>query len=210
MTKIRIALFGSYYRGYETLKILLEYKKTNNIEIVGVATDNPYKSFVSPQKRIWQYKTTKKEKEMVKILAKRNNIEVYSGKIKTVFFYKKFKKWNPHICYMGTFGQLLNKKIFTYPKMGFYNLHPCSGEKWPSYIGGNPFKEMIADKKGHTAIVLHKVNEKFDSGKFVDQTKKIKIPKNTTIPTMHKLTSPYAAKLVIKHLKRLINLTPQI
>lgn len=202
MKKIKVALFGSYYRGYEVLKSLLAYQKLHkSIEIVGVATDDPSNSFISPQKRVWQYPHTKKEENMVRILAESNNINVYTERVKIDEFYQKFKQWNPDICYMATFGQLINGRLFSYPKMGFYNLHPSSDDSWPSYVGGNPFKAMIDDHRKYVVITLHEVNEKFDDGKFIDRTKKIHIPKHPTVTGMHKLTSPYAAKLVMKHLE---------
>ncbi len=106
---------------------------------------------------------------------------------------------------MATFGQLIDKGLFTAPKLGFYNLHPSYDDTWPSYVGGNPFQAMIDDGKKHVVITLHEVNEKFDDGALIARTQRLMIPPNATVTDMHKLTSPYAAQLVIKHLQQKIN-----
>ena len=52
---IRVALFGSYYRGYQVLDELLSGPLSAHVTVVGVATDNPDNTFISRAKRVWQY-----------------------------------------------------------------------------------------------------------------------------------------------------------
>src|SRR5687768_18599446 len=76
--KTRVVVFGSFYRGYHILKNLLEDSELQKrIEIVGVATDDPSKSFTSPSKRVWQYTHSQQEEHMMEELAARHGIPVY-------------------------------------------------------------------------------------------------------------------------------------
>src|SRR4051812_11148531 len=81
--RIRIALFGSFYKGFFMLNQLLYGQISNIVTVVGVATDDPTQSYTSPKKRVWQYPHTKYEVQMVKELAKENEIDTYVGRIKT-------------------------------------------------------------------------------------------------------------------------------
>jgi methionyl-tRNA formyltransferase len=53
--KVRIVMLGSFYRGYYLLNELLFGEISQFIEIVGVATDDPKNTFISADKRVWQY-----------------------------------------------------------------------------------------------------------------------------------------------------------
>ena len=53
--KVRLAVFGSFYRGREVLREALQGRLAQFVRVVGVATDDPAKSYVSPGKRVWQY-----------------------------------------------------------------------------------------------------------------------------------------------------------
>lgn len=199
MPKTKVAIFGSFYRGYYVIKEIL---KEDNLQIVGIATDNPSESYVSPSKRVWQYPHTIEEENLTKNLAKTHNIPLYNKQVKTEEFYNIYEnKWKPDICIMATFGQLINEKLFKYPKYGFYNLHPCSNEPWPNYPGPNPFNELIKDKKTEAVIAMHKVNKKFDDGELIELSEPFQIPKAATVIEMHKISSPIAAKLALKNIK---------
>jgi methionyl-tRNA formyltransferase len=202
---IKVALFGSYYRGLCVLEELLKVQAEGIVKVVGVATDNPDKTFVSPHKRLWQYPHTQNEKTMVADLARAGNLPVYSERIKTFKFYDIFEnQWKPDICYMATFGQLVDNRLFKYPRFGFYNLHPSGDKSWPSYVGGNPFQMMLNNGDDYCVISLHEVDEKFDNGKLINTTERIYFPRDISVPELHKLTSPKAGILVSEHLKKVL------
>jgi methionyl-tRNA formyltransferase len=82
--KTRVAVFGSFYRGYHILSNLLsDPELMKRIEIVGVATDDPAQKYTSAAKRVWQYAHTQQEENMVAELAGRNGIPVFKGKVKS-------------------------------------------------------------------------------------------------------------------------------
>jgi methionyl-tRNA formyltransferase len=206
--KIKIVVFGSFYRGLHILEALL---KINNVEIAGVVTDDPSNPKCSPGKRVWKHPHLLVEETMVKSLAIKNNIPVYDGNVKTEEFYITLNAWNPDLIYMGTFGQLLNETIIKVPRFGCFNYHPCEYLSWPSMVGPNPFEQMIENKTKFTSLAMHIVNDKFDDGELVYFSDPIEIPykefENLSIGdkiiTLHKITSPKVSKLIEKHLKSL-------
>jgi methionyl-tRNA formyltransferase len=215
--KTRVAVFGSFYRGYHILNNLLnDPELAKRIEIVGVATDDPTKPGVSAKKRVWQYPHTEQEEQMVEELAKKHGIPVYKGKVKTQEFYDLLKNdWKPDIVYMGTFGQLLDEAIINTPKHGIYNMHPSDGVNWPSCVGPNPFEQMFETKKPFCSITLHKANPRFDDGEFTAFSQRIPIPYDDMehmtlgekVVHMHQLTSPFAGELANAHLRSEIGMS---
>lgn len=209
--KQRVVIFGSYHRGYHILKSLLEDQELKaKIEIVGVATDDPSQSYVSPSKRVWQYGYTPEEACMVEKLAQRNAIPVYKGRVKSEEFYDLLKnQWKPDIVYMGTFGQLLNNRIIDTPRLGVFNVHPSDGLHWPSCVGPNPFEQMLEKKSPSCSLALHKANAAFDNGELACFSDRIDLPYDRMesldlgekVKLLHRVTSPSAGPLVISHLR---------
>jgi methionyl-tRNA formyltransferase len=204
--KIRISLFGSFYRGYYVLSELLAGKLSEQVIVTGIATDNALATFVSSHKRVWQYPHTVEEEGMVKNLAEKFNINIYDGRVKTPYFYQLIEEtWKPDLCIMATFGQKIDARLFNAPPLGFYNLHPCIDDHWPSqYVGGNPFQALLDDKKPYTQIAMHRVDGDFDTGELISYSEKIRIPDHTTVVDLHKITSPIAGKLAAFEIGKII------
>lgn len=199
---IRIAIFGSFYRGFYVLDELIHGPHSHRFHIVGVATDDLSQKFVNADRRVWQYEHKPEEETMVERHARSNGLPVYKGRVKEESFYELFSRsWQPDMCVACTFGQLIDTRLFDYPRLGFYNLHPCMRGEWPSkYAGPNPFAELIADGQDHTQIALHRVDAGFDTGELVGMSPRIAIPPAATVVDMHKLTSPAVAKYAIGEL----------
>jgi methionyl-tRNA formyltransferase len=205
-TKCRIAVFGSFYRGFYLLNELLLGSLRDHATVVGVATDNPDAPFVSADRRVWQYPHTQYEKHMVAELAREHGLEPYIGKVNDASFNALFdSEWQPDLCVMGTFGQRIGKKLIDAPPLGFYNLHPCIDDAWPSkYIGGNPFEALLRDGQKYSCVVFHGIDEGFDTGPFIARTDRIALPSQTTVTDMHKITSYAAAQLASSELKKIV------
>jgi methionyl-tRNA formyltransferase len=205
-TKVRIAVFGSFYRGYYVLSELLSGALSSKVAVVGVATDDPSQPFVNAQNRVWQYAHTPAERNMVRGLAQAAKVEVYSGRVKTSDFYQTMReRWRPDLCIMATFGQKISPQLFDAPALGFYNLHPCLDDAWPShYAGGNPFQELLNDKKTYTQIAMHRVDENFDTGELIAYSEKIHIPQHAGVVDLHKITSHAAAQLAVREIEKII------
>ena len=196
---VRIAVFGSFYRGYFVLDELLHGPFREAFQIVGVATDDVRQPFINLEQRVWQYPYTDIEAGMVSAYAERHNVPVYSGRIKSEAFYGIYENdWRPDICIAATFGQRIDERIYGYPRFGFYNAHPCKEDGWPSrYAGPNPFKALIEDGSDHTTVALHRVDEGFDTGELIAMSPRIAIPPGAKVTDMHKITSPVIAKFVV-------------
>jgi methionyl-tRNA formyltransferase len=205
--KLKVAMFGSFYRGYYLLNELLFGEISQFIEIVGVATDDPKNTFISADKRVWQYPHSLAEAEMVENLALEHNLPVFKDRINTDEFFDVFKNhWQPDCALMATFGQRIGPRLINTPSICFYNLHPCIDDQWPSkYVGGNPFNGLIQDGHKYTRISLHEVDEGFDTGKLIKLSDKIAIPPNASVIDMHKITAFAAAKLATDELLKIIS-----
>lgn len=204
--RIRIAVFGSFYRGYYVLGELMDGPCSGLLEVVGVASDDPSQGFVNARNRVWQYPHTHLEENMVADLARSAGIPVYRGRVKTPCFYDIYEReWKPDLCLMATFGQLIDLHLIHFPRLGFYNFHPSDTGEWPSvYAGSNPFQAMFDAQEKACVVTLHEVNEFFDQGRRVACTDRILIPPGATVTDMHKISSPFVAHLLRRTLPDLL------
>ena len=205
--KIRVALFGSFYRGYYLLNELLFGDIADSVEVVGVATDDPGNAFVNPGKRVWQYPHTAYERNMVDRLATKNGLQVFKERVNDAPFHDIIEQqWQPDLCVMATFGQRIHRRLIDYPALGFYNLHPCLDDRWPSkYVGGNPFDALMTDRMPYIRVAFHAIDENFDSGELIAMTPKIAIPEEASVIDLHKITSVSAARLAAGELRKIID-----
>lgn len=89
--------------------------------------------------------------------------------------------------------------------LGFYNLHPCIDDGWPShYAGPNPFKALLDDKSDHVSIALHEVDDGFDTGRLLGLSEKVYFPPGATVVDLHRLSSPTAAKFFASELNKML------
>jgi methionyl-tRNA formyltransferase len=206
--KIRVAVFGSFYRGFYVLSDLLIGALSEKVCVVGVATDDPGSSFISAGKRVWQYPHTEHEQTMVASLAQSAGIEVYRDRVKTQQFYDILDQhWKPDLCIMATFGQKINARLFEAPSLGFFNLHPCIDDGWPSrYVGGNPFQHLLDEKMPYAQVAMHRVDDGFDTGELIAYSEKLSIPPCASVVDLHKITSPTAARLASLEIGKIIDL----
>ncbi len=204
--RVRLVLFGSFYRGYYLLHEFLHGASSRLVEVVGVVTDDPKQSFVSPGRRLWGYPHAEFEESMVTELAKRNGVAVYSGRIKSDEFRKIYREqWYPDIALSGTFGQLLDESIYGFPRLGTFNTHPCIGRDWPSpYAGPNPFQMMIDEKVDFFNIALHEINGEFDAGRMIALSDNIALPPGIGVIDLHKISGPLVARFVAEQLPSLL------
>lgn len=205
--RVRIAVFGSFYRGFYVLSELLKGALADHVEVVGVATDDVGAPFISRDRRVWQYPHRPEEEVMVEELARLHGLPVYKGRVKTDDFYATYENdWRPDICISATFGQLISDRLFQFPSLGFFNLHPCVDDGWPSrYAGPNPFQALLDDGHDHAVIALHAVDGGFDTGRLIGLSDKVYFPPKPTVVDLHKATAPTAAKFFVQELGRLLH-----
>lgn len=203
---IRLVIFGSFYRGFCVLDEFLHRGARHGIEVVGVATDDPTQTFISRDKRFWQYPHEVHEELMVEQLAQQHGLPVHKERVKTEAFYERYEQqWQPDICISATFGQRIDQRLFSFPRFGFFNLHPCIADRWPSlYAGPNPFQALKDDGHTHTQVAYHAVDDGFDTGQLVAMSERIGFPPNASVIDLHKMTSPLVAKFAFEQTLKLI------
>ena len=202
---LRVALFASHYYGLSLLQNTLSLKERYpEIEIVGVASDDPHQSYVSPQKRLWQYPHTEKEEEMVAAIAKKNGIPVWRERVKTRKFHNVFSSWMPDVCYMSVFGQRIPETIWSRPLYGFYNFHSCGGEVWPSNTGAQAFESMSRDSAARGAVAMHAVDNELDHGPLVAFSRFFNFSADEGVLQTFKRTSPLVGELMTWHLEEIL------
>ena len=202
----RVAVFGSFHRGFHVLSELLKGPLAQRVRVVGVATDDVGSDHVSRARRVWGYPHTPAEEVMVERLALSHGLAPYKGRVKTDEFYHLYEQqWKPDLCITATFGQRFDARLFELPAMGFYNLHPCIDDGWPShYAGPNPFQALLDNGSDHVVIAMHQVDEGFDTGRLHALSEKIYVPAGATVVDLHKLTSPLAAKFFARELGKML------
>lgn len=194
--RIRVAIFGSFYGGFHVLQELLGPGLNELVEVVGVATDDPRQPFVHPHVRLWKYPHTRAEELLVSLLARAHGLPLYDGKIRDAAFEQIFfEEWRPELCLMATFGQKIPQRMFSYPKIGFFNFHH-SDRTWPSYPGPDPIAAMLRDGKQEVVITMHAVTDILDGGARVAQSHAISIPENANAAAVHRITWPQVGEMI--------------
>ncbi len=203
--KIRIAMFGSFYRGYYMLDELLHGPLKDHFTVVGVASDDVSESFISSKVRVWQYPHLPVEETMVERRSNQHDLPFYKGRIKCEAFYEKYEQeWAPDMCVSATFGQRIDARLFKFPGLGFFNIHPCIEDGWPSkYAGPNPFQALMDDGHDYAMAALHRVDDGFDTGELIAMSSRIAMPPHATVVDMHKITSPVVARFAAYELAKL-------
>lgn len=205
---MRVAIFGSFYRGFYLLNELLFGPLSPYIRVVGVATDDASQPYVNPDKRVWQYPHTLHDEIMVGDLARQRRIPVYEGRVTSSGFHEIYERqWKPDLCVMATFGQKLDARLFTYPSMGFYNFQPSEEGTWPSrFAGANPFEAMLGAGVSQYTIVMHEVDAGIGTGALVALSERIAIPPHASVIDLHRASAPIAALLARQELARILGL----
>ena len=202
---IKVAVFGSFYRGYYVLDELLNGPFKERFCVVGVATDDVRQSYISRDKRLWQYPHQLEEETMVEQLSLQFGLPIYNQRVKCDVFYNLYEnEWQPDLCICATFGQRIDARLFEYPKFGFFNIHPCTDDGWPSkYAGPNPFQAMKNDGHSYATAALHRVDAGFDTGELIAMSSRIAMPPHVSVVDMHKISSPLIAKFAVPELARI-------
>ncbi len=170
---LRLALFISCNCGVNLLNNLykLAAKNPGTIHIAGVATDDPTDpdARITLRKRVWnEYSPAERQELKEKMIGNciGKGIPCYTGAVKTEYFRRIYREWNPDVLIMFCFGQKLDPFIYDYPVMGAYNLHPSD---LPKKIGAGtqPFQNAIRNGLKSSPLVIHQITELIDMGPIV-------------------------------------------
>ena len=200
--RMRVAIFGSFYGGYHVLSELLDPPLAELVTVVGVATDDLAQPFIHADVRLWKYPHTREEELMTPRFAEAHDLPVFTGRVKTPEFQRIFvEQWQPDLCLMATFGQMIPRTLFTVPRLGFYNFHH-SDVTWPSYPGSDPIRDMVRDGKTHVVITMHEVTEELDGGVAVAHSHRVPLPPDANAIQVHRLTWPQMGPFIRREVLR--------
>lgn len=206
---IRVALFGSLYRGKSMLESLIRTQEFYpEIEICGIATDDPSQLWSSPSKRIWKNPHTLHEENMVCELAEKHNIPCFTGNVKSGEFQKTFvDTWNPDVSYMGVFGQRIPERIWSHPLFGFFNFHTCSGHAWPSNVGGDPLRKIFSEGRRTAALAMHQIDNQWDQGELIAFSDFFYASPKENPVAINKRSSYLASDMMLWHIEQLTGIS---
>ena len=203
--RLRVFNPTSGIKGFYLLSELTEGSLREAVSVVGVATDNPKDPICRPHRRFWSHGYTETERLLVSEVAKRHGIPVYLGDVYDPNFMRTVQdEWRPDVILSSVFGQRIPNEIISVAKVAAWNLHPA-GEEWPSYRGGRPYEQMLAEGRDRFWIVLHELDEEFDGGRLVARSKPIFIPPGASVKNLHKLSAVVSAMFAAEQLTLLLN-----
>ena len=135
-----------------------------------------------------------------KILAEKNNIEVYQP-LKIREDYQKIIDLSPDIIITCAYGQIIPEALLNAPKYGCINVH---GSLLPSLRGGAPIHHAIIDGLKETGITIMYMDKQMDSGDIINQ-KAIAILDEDNLDTLYEKMSYLGRDLLIETLPNIIN-----
>jgi methionyl-tRNA formyltransferase len=192
----RVVVFGSFLGGYHVLSELLFGELSDDVQVVGIATDDPAQPYTNARGRLWKYPHTPKDETLVRRFATALRIPVFTGRVKSPEFHDLIsQQWKPVLCLMATFGQKIPKHAIDVPKLGFFNFHH-SGPTWPSYPGPDPIAGMQRDGLTHLVLTMHRVSEVIDDGEYFARSHPVAIPPGINAVEMHRITWPQMGPFV--------------
>lgn len=131
-------------------------------QVVGAIRHNTIK--MHPFKRF--FKDIFNAEEFLVLLKEFKIKEIKAKSVNSDEFFKKALKLNPDIILVGSWSEILNKKIIDLPKIACINCHPSL---LPKYRGPNPYIETIRHGETQTGVTFHLMNERLDEGPVLMQ-----------------------------------------
>jgi len=131
-------------------------------EIVGAIRHNTIK--MHPFKRF--FKDIFNAEEFLVLMRKYKIPEIKAKSVNSDEFFKKALKLHPDVVLVGSWGEILNKRIIDLPSIACINCHPSL---LPKYRGSNPYIETIRHGETQSGVTFHLVNEQLDKGPILMQ-----------------------------------------
>ncbi len=161
------------FLAFETLK-MIEERHSGKINIVGLVTDDPTddNARISKKRRFWRYYDGHQQEEFERGIiesALTFGVPCYTGDVKSDFFRTLLKELNPDLIIVSGFGQLIDKPIIDYPRLGIYNFHPADLLHHHG-AGPQPWEDLVKRRAETTKVTVHRVSETIDSGDVVGQS----------------------------------------
>jgi methionyl-tRNA formyltransferase len=131
-------------------------------QVVGAIRHNTIK--MHPFKRF--FKDIFNAEEFLVLIREFNIKEIKAKSVNSDEFFAKALKLHPDIILVGSWGEILDKRIIDLPRIACINCHPSL---LPKYRGPNPYMETIRNGETQSGITFHLMNEQFDQGPILMQ-----------------------------------------
>ncbi|MFA6150846.1 MAG: formyltransferase family protein [Chitinophagaceae bacterium] len=177
MDKKRVIFLGSKPIGYQCFKILLSAQESNNIEVIGLLT---------------QQRAEFAGESNLRVLAEEYNIPV----IKSLSELPECD-----ILYSVQYHEILKAEHIAKAKQIAVNLHMAP---LPEYRGSNQFSFAIIDGKEEFGTTIHQMDARIDHGDILFQ-KRFEIPAKCWVNQLYDLTYNASVRLFQQTLSHIIN-----
>ena len=125
-------------------------------------------------------------------------IITYENRLDEIDFLHKVRQLNADIAVVCSYGKKFPPEFLKTVKDGFVNCHPSL---LPEYRGANPYSHVIINNETQTGVTLHFMDENFDTGNIIAQTK-VKIEPNETMGTLFNKMNFFCADFLIEFLSK--------
>ncbi len=133
----------------------------------------------------------------IKEVALENDLLVYNPRrIKDEECVEYLKSFNPDVCVVVAYGQILSKEILDIPKYGCINIH---GSILPKYRGPAPIHRAVINGDSEVGVTIMYMNEGLDTGDII-KTKAITISDTETTGEVYDKLKVLGADLLIETL----------
>lgn len=178
--EIRTVFMGTSELSEAVLQSLIDAK----YNIVGV--------FTKPDMKVGRKQVI--TQSAVKILAQKNNLDVYQpARFKTQGV-EILQKLNPDLIVVAAYGKILPKTALDIPKFGCINVHVSL---LPKYRGASPVQNAILNGEKETGVTIMLMDEGIDTGDILAQ-KNVAIAENDTTETLMKKLAAKGAETLIE------------
>ncbi len=141
-------------------------------------------------------------KSPIKVLAEKNNIEVFQP-IKIKEDYEKILEKNPDIIITCAYGQIIPNILLETPKYKAINVH---ASLLPKLRGGAPIHKAIIKGYEKTGITIMYMNSKMDEGDIIKE-RSINIDNTDNVETLSDKLSQIGTELLLEVLPSIFNNT---
>jgi methionyl-tRNA formyltransferase len=131
-------------------------------EVVGIFRHD--RVLLNPVKRF--FKDVFNAEEFLVLARKYKIKDIKAKSVNSEEFFKKALKLQPDIILVGSWSEILNKRIINMPRLASVNCHPSL---LPKYRGPNPYLETIRNGEKTTGVTFHLMSEKLDRGAILMQ-----------------------------------------
>ena len=182
---MKILFMGTPDFALFSLKSLVEYSKSTDIEICGVITQ-PDK----PKGRGYTLMPPP-----VKAYALEVGLDVYQPTtLKDEAFFELLTSLSPDLICVVAYGKILPKSVIDFPKYGCINVH---GSLLPEYRGAAPMQRAIIDGKDKTGITIMYMAEGLDTGDMLLK-RELPINENDNFENIHDGLGALGAEMLVE------------